>query len=175
MHYWNMKTNRKSLLSQRAVIENKLRPWTTLRADKVPRSGWIKAVRGSLGMTSRQLAERLGIQQSGVTRLEEREANGKVTLEMINRAAKAMNCKLIYAVVPDDRFNDLETIIDDHAHAVARELVERTEHSMKLENQGTDAVGVSTQIDKLADALKSKQDPRIWQKGTQHVDHRKGK
>lgn len=170
-----MKTNRQSLLSQRAVIENKLRPWIHLRADKAPRSGWIKAVRGSLGMTSRQLAERLGIQQSGVTRLEEREADGKATLEIISRAAKAMNCKLIYAIVPDDRFNDLETIIDEHAHAFARELVERTEHSMQLENQGTDPVDVSTQIAKLADALKSKPDPRIWQTRKPQVEHRKGK
>lgn len=170
-----MKTNRKSLLSQRAIIENKTRPWTSLRTDKVPHSGWIKAIRGALGMNSRQLAERLGIQQSGVTRLEERESHGNVTLEMINRAAKAMNCKLIYAVVPDDRYKDLETIIDEQAHGFARELVERAEHSMQLENQGTDAADVSRQIEKLADALKSKPDSRIWRKRTTQIADTKGK
>jgi predicted DNA-binding mobile mystery protein A len=157
-----MKTSKKNLASQRQLIERKLRPWTALRADNVPPSGWVKAVRGALGMTARQLAERVGVQQSGITRLEEREPLGNVTLERLGRTAQAMNCKLIYAIVPQDRYSDLEAIIDERARGLAQELVRRTEHSMRLEKQGTDDDDLAKELDSLANQLKSKMDSRIW-------------
>src|SRR5258708_26681260 len=150
-----MKTNRKSLLSQRRLMEKKIRPWTALRADKAPGSGWIKAVRGALGMSARQLADRVGVEQSNITRLEARESVGKVTLESLAAVAKAMDCKLIYAVVPDDRYHDLEMIVDERARDLARQLVERTEHSMRLEKQGTDADDLDERIATLANQLKT--------------------
>lgn len=157
-----MKTNRKSLLSQRNLIEKKIRPWTTLRADKAPRSGWIKAVRGALGMSTRQLAERVGVEQSNITRFEEREASGKVTLASLAAVAKAMDCRLIYAIVPDDRYRDLEMIVDERARDLARQLAERTEHSMRLEKQGTDPDDLDERIATLANQLKTQMDSRIW-------------
>lgn len=161
-----MKTNRKSLLSQRRLMEEKLRPWTALRGDKPPRSGWIKAIRGALGMSSRQLADRVGVEQSNITRLEERETVGKVTLESLATVAKAMDCKLIYAVVPDDRYHELEMIVDERARDLARQLVERAEHSMRLEKQGTDVHDLDERIATLANQLKTQMDVRIWGKRT---------
>src|SRR5882672_10276743 len=116
----DMKTSRKSLLNQRHLIDKKLRPWAPLRADQPPPSGWLKAVRGALGMSARQLAKRVGVQQSTIARLEDRESSGKATLESIAALAKAMGCKLIYAVVPDDQYQDLETVVDQRARALAR-------------------------------------------------------
>jgi len=161
-----MKTNKKSLLSQRTLVEKKLRPWTALRTDNVPRSGWIKAVRGALGMNTRQLADLVGVEQSNITRLEQREPSGNVTLERLARAAKAMNCKLIYAIVPDNRYSNLEAIIDERAREVAQQLVRRTEHSMRLEKQGTDDDDLAKEVDSLKNQLKSKMDSRIWWKRT---------
>ena len=166
-----MKTNRKSLISQRTLIEKKLRSWAALRTDSVPRSGWIKAVRGALGMNTRQLAERVGVDQSNITRLEEREPTGNVTLERLSKAAKAMNCKLIYAIVPDDRYSDLEAIIDERARFLARQLVRRTEHSMQLEKQGADADDLAKEVDSLTNQLKTKMDSRIW--GKQEVGQKR--
>ena len=157
-----MKTNRKSLINQRDLVEKKVRRWTDLRGDSVPRSGWIKAVRGALGMNTRQLADRVGVEQSNITRLEEREPQGNVTLERLAKAAKAMNCKLIYAVVPDDRYGDLEAIIDERARDLAQQLVRRTEHSMRLEKQGAADADLGKEVDGLANQLKSKMDSRIW-------------
>jgi predicted DNA-binding mobile mystery protein A len=158
-----MKTNRKSLINQRDLVERKVRRWTDLRGDSVPRSGWIKAVRGALGMNTRQLAERVGIEQSNITRLEEREPSGNVTLERLSRVAKAMNCRLVYAIVPDDGYNDLGSIINERATNLAQQLVQRTEHSMRLEKQGA-AVDddLVTEVRTLANELKSKLDSRIW-------------
>ena len=160
-----MKTNKKSLISQRTLVQKKLRAWTALRTDNVPRSGWIKAVRGALGMNTRQLAERVGVEQSNITRLEEREPSGKVTLERLAKTAHAMNCKLIYAIVPNDRYSDLEAIIDERARDVAQQLVRTTEHSMRLEKQGRDDDDLAKEVDSLTNQLKSKMDSRIWGKG----------
>ena len=159
-----MKTNKKSLISQRTLIERKLRPWTALRIDNAPRSGWIKAVRGALGMSARQLAERVGVEQSNITRLEEREPSGRVTLERLAKAADAMNCRLIYAIVPNDRYGDLEAIIDERARDLAQQLVRTTEHSMRLEKQGASNDDLAKEVDSLANQLKSKMDSRIWGK-----------
>lgn len=161
-----MKTNRKSLLSQRRLMEKKIRPWAALREDKTPGSGWIKAVRGALGMSARQLAERVGVEQSTITRLEERESVGKVTLESLATVAKAMDCKLIYAIVPNERYRDFEMIVNERAHDLARQLVERAEHSMRLEKQGTDAQDLDERIATLANQLKTQMDVRIWGKRT---------
>lgn len=160
----NMKTSKKNLISQRTLIEKKLRPWVALRTDTVPRSGWLKAVRGALGVSTRQLAERVGVEQSNITRLEEREASGKVTLERLAKTAQAMNCKLVYAIVPDDRFATLEAIIDERAKELAQQLVRTAEHSMRLEKQGSHDDDVARDIDGLASQLKSKMDSRIWSK-----------
>jgi predicted DNA-binding mobile mystery protein A len=157
-----MKTNKKSLISQRTLIEKKLRPWTALRTDNIPRSGWIKAVRGALGMNTRQLAERVGVEQSNITRLEEREPSGKVTLERLAKAADAMNCRLIYAIVPNDRYSDLDAIIDERARDLAQQLVRTTEHSMRLEKQGASDDDLAKEVHSLANELKSKMDSRIW-------------
>lgn len=73
-----------------------------------------------------------------------------------------MNCKLIYAIVPQDRYSDLEAIINERAGDLAQELVRRTEHSMRLEKQGTDDDDLAKEIDSLAYQLKSRMDSRIW-------------
>jgi predicted DNA-binding mobile mystery protein A len=161
-----MRTNRQSLISQRKLIEKKIRPWLAIRTDQMPRSGWIKAVRGALGMNTRQLAERVGVGQSNITRIEEREPSGKVTLERLAKTARAMNCKLIYAIVPNDRFADLEAIIDERAKDLAEQLVQTAEHSMRLEKQGASNDDLAKEVDSLAHQLKSKVDSRIWGKRT---------
>lgn len=164
-HHFCVKTNRQHLINQRKLMDRKLSQWLPLRPDQAPRIGWIKAVRGALGLNTRQLARRLGVDQSSVSRLEEREPAGKVTLELLGRAARAMNCRLIYAVVPDIGFDDLDAIVSARARRLAEQLVRRTEHSMRLERQGTGDALLEAEIQELAGQLKSKLDPRIWSEG----------
>ena len=158
-----MKTNKVNLLSQRRIVEKRLQGWRSVRDQQAPPSGWIHAVRGSLGMTSRQLADLLGISQGNVVALEKREAEGKATLESVQKAAQAMGCKLVYALVPATPFENLEAIVDAKAQAAASELLARAEHSMQLEKQGTDAEDRKSALNRLADELKAKMDKRLWE------------
>lgn len=159
-----MKLNKKALLNQRELIEERVKTWTPVSQDKAPPSGWIKAIRESIGMTARQLGDRIGIDHTGILRLEERESKGKVTIEMIERAAHAMNCKLVYAIVPNDPHESLEEIIDEQALKSARALTAKIAHSMRLEKQGVEINTTDSQIKKLAQELKDNFDPLLWGK-----------
>ena len=155
-----MKTNKKAIGTQRRLMDKKVQPWLPLRREKSPPTGWLKAVRGALGISSRQLAQIVGIDSSAIIRLEEREPDGKVTLELLNRAAQAMGCKVVYAIVPSDENESFESVVDSRARRAAKDLLQKVEHSMRLEDQGSP--DSKTEIEKLSQSLKEKMDPRIW-------------
>src|ERR1700691_1252652 len=66
-----------------------------------PVRGWIKAIREALGMSTAQLAERLGIKQPSLEELEQSETKGTIELATLRRVAEALDCTLIYALVPN--------------------------------------------------------------------------
>lgn len=155
-----MKRNKKAIEAQRRIMDSKLRNWLQIRMEKQPPSGWLRAIRGALGISSRQLAQIIGIDMSAVIRMEERELDGRVTLEMLNRAAQAMDCKLVYAIVPQDHYDSLEAVVENRSKIVATALLQKVEHSMRLEDQG--ASDSKTDLEKLTQTLKEKMDSRIW-------------
>jgi len=155
-----MKTNKKAIAPQRRIMDKKIQPWLQLRSERRPPVGWLKAIRGALGISSRQLAQIVGVDSSAIIRLEEREPDGKISLELLSRAAQAMDCKVIYAIVPNDEHESLEAIIDKRARMAAKELLQKVEHSMRLEDQGSS--DSKAELEKLVQNLKEKMDPRIW-------------
>lgn len=153
--------SKKRLRTQRQLIDKKLSKWLAIKDDQRPPSGWIKAVRTALGMNTRQLAQRLGIQQPAVTNLEARESKNKITLELIERTAAAMGCKFVYAIVPDAPHLSLDSLVNERSQQLATDIVRDVEHSMQLEAQGSESVQI--QIEKLAYELLQKMDSRLWE------------
>ena len=68
-----------------------------------PERGWVNAIRRALGMTEAQLAERMGITQSSLHRLESSEAAGTIGLDSLRRAAEALDCEVAYVLVPREQ------------------------------------------------------------------------
>jgi predicted DNA-binding mobile mystery protein A len=62
--------------------------------------GWMRAVRQAIGLPVVELARRMGVAESQVFRLEESEQEGRVRVATLRRAAEAMGCELVYALVP---------------------------------------------------------------------------
>ena len=62
-----------------------------------PPKGWIRGIRDALGMSLRQLGDRLGIAGQSVRDIEESEANGTIQLKTLRRVAEVV----IVVVVPD--------------------------------------------------------------------------
>lgn len=100
----------------RRQLSQALAPYADAAANPRPRDGWIAALREGLDMTLQQFAARLGITTSNALRLEHRERDDTVSLGALRRAANALGCDLVYAVVPRsvpsaDRENVLDALI----------------------------------------------------------------
>ena len=167
-----MKTNKQKLKNQRLIMEKKISPWKKLRAEKSPPSGWLKAVRGALGISTRQLAKKCGVQHSSILRLEKNEIQEKVSIKSLKKIASAMNCQLLYAIVPKTGYNSLETIIDHQAKLLAHKLIKKATHTMQLEAQGISSKEIKNQTKKLTNELKEKMDSRIWEKGLKNIKNK---
>lgn len=98
-----------------------------------PPRGWLKAIRESLGMTTTQLAKRLHVSQPRIINIEKSEVNGSITLDTLERAAHALNCRLVYTLVPKI---SLEEMFAEQVKKLALKQLKRTSHSMQLEAQG---------------------------------------
>lgn len=97
-------------------------------------------------MTSAQLAGRLGLKQPSVVAIEQSEARGSIQLATLRRVAEALDCSLVYALVPN---KPLETTVRDRATLFARRRREPVEHSMMLEDQRVTTKDKEKQLDDI--------------------------
>jgi predicted DNA-binding mobile mystery protein A len=109
----------------------KLKPLVNEEAR--PPRGWIRAIREAIGMTTAQLAKRLGVHQPRISELERGEATGNITVKSLDRAAEALGCRLVYVFVPKEPLTDT---MRKRASAVAERQLAAVEHTMRLEAQG---------------------------------------
>jgi predicted DNA-binding mobile mystery protein A len=122
----------------------------------VPVRGWIRAIRGGLGMSSQQLAKRLGVKQPSVVAMEQSEAKGSMELATLRRVAEALDCTLVYALVPN---KPLETIVRDRARILLRCRRAPVEHSMLLEDQAVSAKDSKARLDEF---IRDTNPSRFW-------------
>jgi predicted DNA-binding mobile mystery protein A len=101
---------------------------------KAPPKGWIRAIRNVLGMSSAQLGKRLGKRSQSVDDWEKAEANGSIQLKTLRQAAAALDCTLVYVLVPKTSLDDA---VESRARKIAIRELRRVAHTMKLEAQGT--------------------------------------
>ena len=124
-----------------------------------PAHGWIKVLREALGMTTAQLAKRLGIAQPSVVGLEQAEASKAITLKTLERAARALDCTLVYALVPR---KPLESVVQERAYQAARKRLHTISHSMMLENQRVLEDDERAQLERLAQKLIDGPGSALW-------------
>ena len=115
-----------------------------------PPKGWVKAIREALGMTAEQLAKRIGVATPRVYEIEKSEPLGSISLSSLRRAANALDCELVYALVPRQ---PLETVIEQRARLEANKHMRAAAHSMSLEDQSVHEASQLKQIEALAKEL----------------------
>ena len=101
--------------------------------DKAPFKGWIRSIREAIGMSGRQLAQRIQVEPSRIPEMEKAETQGNITVKSLRRAAEAMDCELVFAFVPK---TSLEVSLRSQARKAAREKLGTVSHTMRLEDQG---------------------------------------
>jgi predicted DNA-binding mobile mystery protein A len=110
-------------------------------------------------MTTSQFAERLGVSQPRIVELEQSEAGGGVTLNTLQRAAEALGCRLVYALVPE---RPLEETVRARADLVASRLTAAVEHSMRLEDQEVRSRRVARDIHQREVERLLERPARLW-------------
>lgn len=106
---------------------------TAPRASAPP-AGWLRAVQQALGLSGVQVARRIGVPPQSVAKFERSEADGTIGLSTLRRVAEALECEVVYALVPkqDKTFED---IVQRRAHAIALRELAPVRHTMALEAQ----------------------------------------
>jgi predicted DNA-binding mobile mystery protein A len=101
---------------------------------KQPAGGWLRAVRQAFGFAQATVAKQASITQQAYAQFERGEVSGTISINNLQRAAEAMECSLVYFLVPhstrSNTFTGLARALDPgYAHLQA------SEHSMALEGQ----------------------------------------
>lgn len=124
--------------------------------------GYIREIREALEMSSYQLADRIGVSQSTVMDLENSERNGTISLNSLERAAAALGCKLVYALVPE---SSLEQIVAEQSQLRAKEISSTIFRSMGLEQQAATDADNQMLIQELAEDVLRKGKRELWKNG----------
>jgi predicted DNA-binding mobile mystery protein A len=122
----------------------------------VPPKGWIRAIRDALGMSGVQLAKRLKVSPQTVEAMEKSEAAGTIQLNTLKRAAEALDCTLVYALIPR---SSLENTVKNRARQIANAALARVSHTMKLEDQDTGDEDLEARIE---DYIRHIKDRDLW-------------
>lgn len=156
-----MSPKQTTALLRRRQLDNQLNPLQPFARTSRPRKGWIREVRNALGMTARQLAQRLGISQPSVAKFERSEEAETISLKSLRKVAEALDCTLVYAFVPND---SLEATLNQQAERRASELLQRVEHTMRLEAQGLPAEEIDIERQELAQEMIRTLSRELWEK-----------
>lgn len=122
-----------------------------------PVRGWIRGIREALGMTAEQLAKRLRVTQPSIAALEQSEAKGTIELATLRRVAEALDCTLVYALVPN---KPLEEAVRERARKFMRRRLAAVEHSMLLEDQKVAERDAEARLDEI---LRETNPRKFWE------------
>jgi predicted DNA-binding mobile mystery protein A len=125
----------------------------------MPPEGWLRTLRHALGMSGPQLAKRLGVSKARISRAEQDELKGSVTLKTMHNMAGAMNCRFVYAIVPD---REIEEIIKKRALKKANELVIEASTHMALEAQTLSSDQLAFEVNRIASEIIEKMPSTLW-------------
>lgn len=149
--------NKKLLIEQ---LDKKLEKFSLLKEANMPPRGWINAIRTAMNMSLVQLAKRLKKTSVSVKEIEEREQNKTITLNKLMEVAEKLDLQFVYALLPKE--SSIEKIIEKRALQVAREIVMRTSHSMKLEEQENKEERLQKAIKDRAEQIKQEMPKYLW-------------
>ncbi len=141
-------------------LSNKLRPYKTAEKVTPPSIGWVKAIRTSLGMSLEQLGSKLGITKQSARNIEKRESEGSITVKALRETARALDMKLVYALVPLD--DSIEKMIEKKAKQLATEVVLRTSGTMRLEDQENSPERIRKAIEERTKEIIEELPKKLW-------------
>jgi len=156
---------RKSTRARRLEVGRLDEYFQALKAEsalprQAPPRGWIRAVREVLGMSAAQLANRLNVSRAAVYKLEQRESSRTVSLKQLDKAAAAMDCDVIYMIVPRSTF---EQSIRAQSRKNAETKLSKANLSMGLEAEGVRDKKFVTAVSSSSSYTEALTDRYLWE------------
>lgn len=151
------------MIKQKLIIEQldkKIIKFSELDKIDIPSTGWILAIRTALRMSLRQLGNKMNITAQSVKEIEEREINGTVSINVLKQVGQALNMKLVYGFIPENK--TLNNMIEEQAQILAREIVNRTSISMKLEDQENQPERIEQAIKDKTKIIADEMPKKLW-------------
>lgn len=145
----------------REQLDQTLKRFKVLQAMDMPQRGWLRAIRDALGMNGRQFARRMGVSPARVSKLESDEIAGAVTLKTMRKAAEALDCTLVYTLVPRV---SLEDTVKKQITLYAQQRLARISHTMALEDQELSTGGKKKALQAMEEELLFKIPKSLWDK-----------
>ena len=150
-------------LSNKLVLEqldNKMKSLSAVSELSLPSEGWMYNIRQALGISLKQLGEKMKLTPAGVKEMEKREKNSSVSLKSLNDFASALDLKFIYAFVPKN--GSFEKMIEKRAYEIAEHIVLKTSHSMSLEAQQNNPARIKKAISDRAQQIIHEMPKYLW-------------
>lgn len=153
-----MKKNKNQLLLEH--LETKIAPFKGVTEVIIPHTGWVKSIRTTLGMSLRQLANRMGVSPQSINEMEKREVSGTITLNTLRELAHSLDMQLVYGLTPKDE--SIEKMIERRAFEIAKEIVNRTHTTMTLEDQQNSEERINKAIAQKTEELLDEMPKYLW-------------
>jgi len=141
-------------------LSAKISAFSNLKNVVIPPTGWIKAIRLALGMSLRQLGNKLSITKQSAQDIEKREKEGSITLKSLREIARVLDMQLVYGFVPND--GTLDALIENKARELATQIVLRTSNTMKLEDQENSRQRIEQAILEKTLSIKNEMPKILW-------------
>jgi transcriptional regulator with XRE-family HTH domain len=84
----------------RKRLDAEMQPFRRAAMEKHPTSALLRTLRKAMKIYSPEIAAKIGRSSLTVFAMERREAKGKITLRDMERYANAMDCIVVYGIVP---------------------------------------------------------------------------
>jgi DNA-binding Xre family transcriptional regulator len=101
----------------RIELERQIRPYRRARHQSPPPEGWLRAMRLATGFPVAELARAMQLSNRMIFQIERSEQKGNIRLKELERMARALECDVVYGLVPWHR-----SLEDRALELVEREL-----------------------------------------------------
>jgi hypothetical protein len=81
-------------------LDAEMQPFRRAGMAPNPTEGLLRAVRTALRVPVKEIAAATGMHCSGVFEMELREVSNTISIRSLSRMAEAMECKVVYGIVP---------------------------------------------------------------------------
>ena len=114
-------------------LDRTLASFRAAQALPRPHKGWIRAMREAMGVSAGEVGRILGTSRQLPLQFEKAEAEDTITLKSLRSVARALDCELVYALVP--KAGSKQKPIEARTRTAGRKPVPGAKRTMVLKSK----------------------------------------